>query len=178
MLRAVFAISFSFLLASACGRGDEPGKGVPSPSPAPKAEPAKAVPAAPKPATCFDDARWATQACAGDGQGPPKWWGPQRWPQLQLQAQREFKDVDGKQHWSMTLVRGAKLEAVGGCIDAMKQSLAPVFASVTMLPSTLETRASFQAKSAGHLVTVVCGKSVKNQLLVNIDLTALPGTKS
>lgn len=177
MLRAVVAISLSFLMANACGRGDEPAKPAPSPSPAVQ-DPAQPAPAAPKAQTCFDDARWASEACAGDGQGPPKWWGAQRWPQLQLQDQSAFKDVDGKQHWSMTLVRGAKLEAAGACVEAMKQSLAPLFGSVSVLPSSLDTRASFRAKSARHQVTVVCGTSLKGQRLVNIDLIALPATKS
>lgn len=178
MLRPVIGILFGLLLASACGREETAAKQGPSPAPAPKSEPAKPAPVAPKPLTCFDDGRWASEACAGDGQGPPKWWGPQRWPALKLQKQGAFKDVDGHQHWSMTLVRGAKLAKATDCIEAMKQSFAPVFTEVAMLPSSQDSRASFRAKSAQHQVTVVCGSSIKKELLVNIDLRALPGTKS
>lgn len=178
MLRAVIGISFGLFLASACGRGEEPQKAAGTPPEAKKALPAEPAPAPAKPATCFDDARWATKACAGDGQGPPQWWGPKRWPRLKPQQQRAFKDVDGRQHWSLTLVRGADLASAKSCVDAMKQSLSPLFGSVTMLPSSVQTRASFRAKSARHEVTVVCGISIKQQSLVNIDLAALPGTKS
>lgn len=172
----ILALS-ALVFLSACGRGEKQGEPT-SPEGAAKAKPAPAVPVVPK--TCFDDSRWATPECqapaanAGSGPKAPQWWGAKRWPTLKYRSSRTLKDVRGRTHWSMDLVRPSELAAPQRCVELMKQSLQGRFKSFESLPSSKKDRVSFRGRDDRYEVTVVCGVSADQQSLVNVDLMLLP----
>lgn len=166
--RLLFTMLSLSLGSTACGKKEAPKRAdAPAKMAGPQAEPEPPA----KPKTCFDDARWATAACAGEGQAPPSWWGASRWPQLKLVKQKTLKSVRGRTHWSLTLQRGPKLQDPKACVAHMESTLKPLFTKVEMLPSSTSDRASFRASATGLEITVVCGTSAGDKPLVNLDLS-------
>lgn len=93
---------------------------------------------------------------------------------MQYRSSRTLKDVRGRTHWSLDLVRPSDLAAPQRCMTIMKQSLQDRFKEFETLPSSKKDRVSFRGRDDRYEVTVVCGVSADQQSLVNVDLMMLP----